>query len=312
MHIVMLILALSVACQVASAVLALRLIRVTGRTTAWYLIAFAITLMALRRIESLGMAVSGASVATSTIVFESVGLATSVLMLAGISRIRPLFIALAGSQNELRAMNAKLAALFQEQQVLLEHTKDFIYRHNTDGMITYVSPAVEKITGYTPAEWLVHYTRHYTNNPVNLRGRDITEAMLKSAAGGPSYIVEVKHRNGGTVWLEVNKQPYLAEGKVAGVIGVARDISARVKLEQDREKLITDLQEALASIKTLKGLLPICASCKKIRDDKGYWNQIEAFVSEHSEAEFSHGICPECAKRLYPQFYRDTPESPKT
>lgn len=63
-----------------------------------------------------------------------------------------------------------------------------------------------------------------------------------------------------------------------------------------------NLQEALAKIKVLSGFLPICASCKKIRDDKGYWNQIESYIRDHSEVEFSHSICPDCAKKLYPEF----------
>jgi PAS domain S-box-containing protein len=74
---------------------------------------------------------------------------------------------------------------------------------------------------------------------------------------------------------------------------------AEVALKQERDKL----QDALAKIKTLSGLLPICAACKKIRDDKGYWNQIEVYIRDHSEADFSHSICPECAKKLYPEFY---------
>ncbi len=73
--------------------------------------------------------------------------------------------------------------------------------------------------------------------------------------------------------------------------------------EQERERLILELKDVLAKVKTLSGLLPICASCKKIRDDKGYWTQIEAFISEHSEAEFSHSICSECANKLYPGYY---------
>jgi hypothetical protein len=72
----------------------------------------------------------------------------------------------------------------------------------------------------------------------------------------------------------------------------------RVLLRQ-QQKLNTDLNKSLTDIKQLKGFLPICASCKKIRNDKGYWEQIEKYISNHSEAEFTHGICPECAKRLY-------------
>ncbi len=67
----------------------------------------------------------------------------------------------------------------------------------------------------------------------------------------------------------------------------------------EKEKLIGELQEALASIKTLRGLLPICSSCKKIRDDSGYWNQIDSYLAQHSDLDFSHGICPDCAEKLY-------------
>ena len=71
------------------------------------------------------------------------------------------------------------------------------------------------------------------------------------------------------------------------------------ELAKSNESLLT----ALGNIKTLSGLLPICASCKKIRDDKGYWNQLESYIKEHSDAVFSHGICPDCAKQLYPNRY---------
>lgn len=80
------------------------------------------------------------------------------------------------------------------------------------------------------------------------------------------------------------------------------EIAERKRAEEERERLIQELQRALAEVKRLSGLLPICASCKRIRDDRGYWRQIEAYISDHSEADFSHGICPECAKKLYPDF----------
>ena len=84
-----------------------------------------------------------------------------------------------------------------------------------------------------------------------------------------------------------------------------RHIRERKKAEEERERVIVDLREALSKVKTLSGLLPICMSCKKIRDDKGYWNQLEAYISEYSDAEFSHSICPECARKLYPELYDD-------
>ena len=73
------------------------------------------------------------------------------------------------------------------------------------------------------------------------------------------------------------------------------------KADEDKSNLIAELQNALAQVKKLSGLIPICASCKKIRDDQGYWRQVEEYVKEHSEAEFSHSICPDCMRTLYPE-----------
>jgi DNA-binding response OmpR family regulator len=82
------------------------------------------------------------------------------------------------------------------------------------------------------------------------------------------------------------------------------EMTERTQAQEDREKLILELQGALEKIRTLKGLLPICSNCKKIRDDHGYWNRIEKYITEHSEAAFTHGICPECARKLYPELYK--------
>ncbi len=81
-----------------------------------------------------------------------------------------------------------------------------------------------------------------------------------------------------------------------------QEIAERKELEQEREKLIAQLQEALTQVKTLSGFLPICASCKKIRDDSGYWKQIETYLAAHADVTFSHGLCPDCAKKLYGEF----------
>lgn len=86
---------------------------------------------------------------------------------------------------------------------------------------------------------------------------------------------------------------------------LVQEVAERKRAEQEKEDLVVELKDALSQVKKLSGLLPICSSCKKIRDDKGYWQQIEAYIGEHSEAEFSHSICPECARRLYPEFFKD-------
>ncbi len=85
---------------------------------------------------------------------------------------------------------------------------------------------------------------------------------------------------------------------LAGVV-LIRPIFAFLKsAEQEQRTLVTKLKEAMANIKTLKGLLPMCAWCKKIRNDKGYWEQLDVYIREHSEADFTHGICPECLKKV--------------
>jgi len=83
------------------------------------------------------------------------------------------------------------------------------------------------------------------------------------------------------------------------------EIAERQRAEAERERLIAELQAALAEIKTLSGIIPICASCKKIRDDQGFWNQVETYISSHSPAVFSHGLCPDCLKRDFPEFADD-------
>jgi len=85
------------------------------------------------------------------------------------------------------------------------------------------------------------------------------------------------------------------------------EIVRRRETEKKLENMVDELESALSEVKTLKGFIPICSSCKKVRDDGGFWNQVEAYIRKHSEAEFSHSICPDCAKKLYPgiKIYHD-------
>jgi hypothetical protein len=80
------------------------------------------------------------------------------------------------------------------------------------------------------------------------------------------------------------------------------EISERKKVEKEKEALISKLQTTLSELKTLRGILPICSFCKKIRDDEGYWEQVEVNIKQRSDADFSHGVCPECTKKHYSQF----------
>lgn len=94
-------------------------------------------------------------------------------------------------------------------------------------------------------------------------------------------------------------------GAIIRVYGTDQDITARKEAEREQERLILELEQALAQVKTLKGLLPVCSACRRIRDKSGRWEQMEVYIRNHSEADFSHGICPECAAKLYPDFLDD-------
>ena len=95
------------------------------------------------------------------------------------------------------------------------------------------------------------------------------------------------------------------EGVPVKMIGIIQDITERKRNEIELEELVLTLRNALDEVKTLRGIIPICASCKKIRDEKGYWNQVEAYIQRHTEASFSHGICENCVSKLYPELQED-------
>ena len=92
-----------------------------------------------------------------------------------------------------------------------------------------------------------------------------------------------------------------AEGNPVHVSGATTDITEHRQIAEERERLVQELRRAVDEVKTLSGIVPICSGCKKIRDDKGFWEQVEAYVSRHTAARFSHGICPDCMKRLFPE-----------
>lgn len=95
-------------------------------------------------------------------------------------------------------------------------------------------------------------------------------------------------------------------GELNGMIGVILDITELRKAELEKEATIAELQKALIEVKTLSGLIPICASCKKIRDDSGYWQKLEQYFRDHASAEFSHSICPDCSDQLFSEYDKDT------
>ncbi len=134
--------------------------------------------------------------------------------------------------------------------------------------------------------------------------------IRKSIETGRGFAIDLRMREKSGDWLWVSTRGKAIELDVDGntlrMVGTLSDITERKKIENERESLIVQLHEALDEVKQLSGILPICMYCKKIRNDKGYWNQLETYISEHSEAKFSHGLCSDCAKKHYPDLYQES------
>ncbi len=126
---------------------------------------------------------------------------------------------------------------------------------------------------------------------------------VKTSQGYVYHDTLRKRKDGVLVPVSISSAPIMIKGKAAGSFVIYKDISKQKEAEAEREKVITDLKQALEKVKTLSGLIPICSHCKKIRDDSGYWQKVEEYLSQHSDVDFSHGICPECLKKYYPDQY---------
>ena len=203
---------------------------------------------------------------------------------------------------DLALMEAK-----QEIESIVKTVPDIIYRLDPQGRLTFVSDSVKRY-GYEPEELLgtkimkivypedrakaIHRIKQRRTGERSTKSFE-TRLITKNQTPVPFEVIIISAEG-----LYSSKKSGL--GTFLGTQGIARDIAERKQAEEEREKLISKLQKALDNIKTLKGLLPICASCKKIRDDKGYWNQIEAYIRDRSDAEFSHSVCPDCVEKLYP------------
>lgn len=185
---------------------------------------------------------------------------------------------------------------------VVESSDDGIISTSSDGRLLTWNTGAEKIFGYSGHETRGQHFEFLIAPPQKERIHDIfTKVVRGESVNRIQTICLRKDFRAIDVSLTISaiKNP---SGEIKGVSAIARDITDRKRAEAEREKLLRDLQQALSEVKTLSGLLPICASCKKIRDDEGYWHQVEVYVQRHSRAAFTHGFCPECMKRLYPQF----------
>jgi PAS domain S-box-containing protein len=178
--------------------------------------------------------------------------------------------------------------------IVLKDSNDAITVQDLQGNIMAWNRGAEKMYGYTEAEAL---EMNITQIVPLTKKKEAMEYLERIASGKivESFETQRISKNGKVldVWLVITSLKD-DSGIIDSIASTERDIT----------EIKNELRRKQKEVKILRGLLPICASCKQIRDDEGYWHQIESYIRNHSEAEFSHGICPKCAEKLYPGLKR--------
>jgi len=174
---------------------------------------------------------------------------------------------------------------------VIEEMSDGLVVLDGEGRIVQVNPAAEEALAYSRDDLVGRRLPERLSAQLGPLAQEIgasgsrTDVALQQGVGRRDYDVSLSALHD-------------RRGGIAGQVAMLRDITARKRAEEERESLIRELQEALGEVKRLSGLLPICAWCKRIRTDEGYWKQLEEYLSEHSNAVFTHGICPDCQRKL--------------
>ncbi len=184
-------------------------------------------------------------------------------------------------------------------RIFMETASDTMHITDKDGKFTWVNESMVRTFGYSKKEVIgMHITQFLTKETLENTFKSKAKELLTK--GEISFADTWLAKGGREIYGELKVVAfYASDGKYAGSREVFRDRTERKKLEEQLEQLIKELQESLAKVKTLIGLLPICVYCWKLRDNKGYWLNVEQYISTHTLAELTHGICPECEKKYF-------------
>ena len=213
-------------------------------------------------------------------------------------------VGLVGISRDVTERKRAEAALAWEDYLLnalLENIPDHIYFKDTESRFLRISRTHAEIFGLSDPAQAIGKTDldFFTEEHARPARQDEQEIMRTGQPLSKEERETWPDRS--DTWVLTTKMPLRDKaGEIIGTFGISRDITERKRAEQERESLIEELKTALENVRTLDGLVPICAHCKKIRDDKGYWNQLEKYIVEHTDANLTHGICPDCAKLYFP------------
>jgi len=201
------------------------------------------------------------------------------------------------SEEALRRSEEKFRTIF-------ESNSSAIAIIEPDTTISMVNDAYCQLSGYTKQEVVgMIWTKQIPPDDLE-RLKEYNRRRLLNPQDAPDKYEFKFYKKGGEIRYGLISVSYMQGARK--IITSFIDITDRKNVEQERENLINELKTALTDVKTLSGLLPICASCKKIRDDNGYWQQVEGYIQKHTEATFTHGMCPECIVKYFPDYVNDS------
>lgn len=208
-------------------------------------------------------------------------------------------------ERELVQVADKLRESQERYRVLVEEINDIIYTVDRAKVVMYISPVIEPVSGYAPSEIVGRSFLDFVYKEDVSRVDDQFQENISGRRDLIQFRFRVVTKAGDIRWARTYSRPIFLENRVVGLRGVMTDVTQWVELEDVEERLIRELHDVLDQVAILSGLLPICASCKKIRDEHGRWVQFEAYIQQHSEARFTHDLCPICARELYPGVYAE-------
>jgi PAS domain S-box-containing protein len=212
-------------------------------------------------------------------------------------------IIVTGLENPYSLLFYDLQKNQEELQIIMDSSPMMIFYKDRENTFIRVNKALAEATGLSKEAMEGKTVLEIYPNQTKDYWEDDKEVI---ASGKPKVgIIEPIDTATGTRWVQTDKIPFRdKEERIIGIIGFAIDITERKRVEEALEEERRRLQQSLNEVRTLRGIVPICVNCKKIRDDKGFWNQVEKYISDNSEAKFSHSMCPECKKELYPELYK--------
>ena len=202
------------------------------------------------------------------------------------------------AKEELRHVRRQLQEEIHWRRLLVEESIDSIVVLNIDGFVHEANRQFADMLGYSMKEVR---KLHVMDWEAKHSSEAVAELIREVDTRGHRFLTQHRRKDGSLIDVELSNSGTSYHGQKL-VFCICRDVTEAKSVAEERERLLLELQDAAAEIKTLQGILPICSFCKRVRDDKGYWEKVDVYLSRRAHADISHSICPDCLREHYPEW----------